>query len=320
VVLNVISKVAKFTKGAILTHNPRMNKILIIGCGDIAMRVAPLLHSRYRLFGLVRNLYHRAKLQSQKITPILGDLDVRRSLARIGGLADIVLHFAPPPSFGEFDHRTQNLLAVLSQGKLPKRLIYISTSGVYGDCGGAPVSEWHRVNPQSARALRRVDAENRIRDWAKRRRVNVSILRVPGIYAEDRLPLERLQIGTPSIIAAQDSHTNHIHASDLASIVVATIRYGKHNRIYHTSDDSHLKMGDYFDAVAGAFKLPNPPRLPREEVKKMVSPMLWSFMNESRQLSNARMKQELHVQLVYPKVADALPSIAYNPSAQLNGV
>jgi nucleoside-diphosphate-sugar epimerase len=306
VVLNVISKFAKFTKTSILTHNPSMNKILIIGCGDIAMRVAPLLHSRYRLFGLVRNHSRCAKLHSLKITLILGDLDIRQSLARIGGIADIVLHFAPPPNAGELDIRTQNLLAAISQGKLPKKLIYISTSGVYGDCAGNQVSEWHRVNPQSTRAGRRVDAENRIREWAKLNRVNASLLRVPGIYAEDRLPLERVQNGLPSIMTSQDSHTNHIHASDLARIIVAAIRYGKHNRIYHTSDDSQLKMGDYFDAVADAFELPNPPRLPREEVKKMVSPVLWSFMNESRQLNNARMKQELHVKLAYPKVADTL--------------
>jgi nucleoside-diphosphate-sugar epimerase len=287
-----------------------MNKILIIGCGDIAMRVAPLLHPRYRLFGLVRNHSHRAKLRTLKITPVLGDLDVRHSLARISGLAEIVLHFAPPPNFGEIDSRTQNLLATLSQGKLPKKLIYISTSGVYGDCGGAQVSESYRLNPQSARGLRRVDAENRIRAWAKRNRVNISILRVPGIYAEDRLPLERLQAGSPAIVSTQDSFTNHIHAFDLARIIVATTRHGKPNRVYNTCDDSQLQMGDYFDAVADAFQLPNPPRLPREEVKRLVSPMLWSFMNESRRLTNSRMKQELRVKLKYPTVADTLSLVA----------
>ena len=286
-----------------------MNKILIIGCGDIAMRVARLLQSRYRLFGLVRNLSHHTKLHSLKITPVVGDLDVRHSLSRICGLADIILHFAPPPNSGEFDSRTRNLLAMLSQGKLPKKLIYISTSGVYGDCGGAVVSESSRLNSQSARALRRVDAEFRIRNWGRRTHVNVSILRVPGIYAEDRLPLERLQTGSPAIISAQDSFTNHIHACDLARIVVATIRYGMSTRVYNTSDDSQLQMGDYFDAVADAFQLPKPPRLPREEVKKLVSPMLWSFMNESRRLTNLRMKQELRVRLKYPTVADTLSTL-----------
>jgi nucleoside-diphosphate-sugar epimerase len=287
-----------------------MNKILIIGCGDIAMRVAPLLHSRYRLFGLVRNFSQHANLRAHEITPIVGNLDVRHSLARISGLADIILHFAPPPNSGEFDSRTQNLIAALSQGKLPKKLVYISTSGVYGDCNGAEVSETFRLNPQSSRAIRRVNAEIRIRNWAKRSSVNICILRVPGIYAEDRLPLERLQAGTPAIISAQDSFTNHIHAFDLARIIVATIRYGRPNRVYNTTDDSQLQMGDYFDAVADAFQLPNPQRLPREQVKGLVSPMLWSFMNESRRLTNTRMKQELQVKLIYPTVADTLSSAA----------
>jgi nucleoside-diphosphate-sugar epimerase len=306
---------AEFTKGAILTHNPRMKSILIIGCGDIALRVAPLLRGRYRLFGLARNKAHWPALRSAGIIPILGDLDQRRDLQRISGIADTVLHFAPPPNSGTDDSRTRHLLAALSQGTPPERLIYISTSGVYGDCAGALVSETHPLNPQSPRAQRRVAAERRIRKWAIHNHVYASILRVPGIYAAERLPLERLHANSPAIAAEQDSHTNHIHADDLARIVVATPRYGKPNRIYHASDDSKLKMGDYFDAVADAFDLPRPPRLPRAEVQRAVSPMLWSFMNESRRLTNQRMKTELKVRLHYPTVADALSSICTDQSA-----
>ena len=278
----------------------------MIGCGDIARRVAPLLQVHYRLYGLVRNISRAAGLHAQHITPIPGNLDQRHSLTHISGLADIVLHFAPPPNSGEIDNRTRNLLAMLSQGRLPGKFVYISTSGVYGDCCGAHVSETHTLNPQSPRALRRVDAENRVRDWAKRNHVNACILRVPGIYAAERLPLERLRTGSPAIIASQDSYTNHIHADDLARIVVATLRHGKPNRIYHACDDSDLKMGDYFDAVADVFNMPRPPRCARDEVQRIVSPILWSFMNESRRLSNMRMKQELGVRLIYPTVADAL--------------
>src|SRR5487761_2094411 len=189
-----------------------MERILIIGCGDIAKRVAPLLCSRYRVFGLIRNSARAPELRSLHITPILGDLDDRQSLARIGGMANIVLHFAPPPNAGHLDTRTRNLLASLSRRRLPKQLIYISTSGVYGDCSGSKVSESHRLNPQSARAQRRVDAENIIRAWGQRNDVNIQILRVPGIYAANRLPLERLRAGSPAIVSYQDSHSNHIHA------------------------------------------------------------------------------------------------------------
>jgi len=286
-----------------------MKSILIIGCGDIAMRTVPLINLRYRLFGLVRNATHVPILQASCITPILGDLDYRQSLTRISGLADIVLYFAPPASSGEIDSRTRNLLAALSRGILPKQFIYISTSGVYGDCQGAVISETHPLNPQSPRAHRRVDAENRVRDWAKRNRVNACILRVPGIYATERLPLERLRMGSPAIVASQDSYTNHIHADDLARIVVSAMQHGKPNRVYHVSDDSDLKMGDYFDAVADVFNLPRPPRYARDDVKRIVSPSLWSFMSESRRLSNERMKKELQIKLRYPTVTAALDSL-----------
>lgn len=270
------------------------------------MRVAPLLSARYRLFGLIRTASHIGELHAHQITPVLGDLDYRHSLRSIGGLADIVFHFAPPPNSGEIDSRTRNLLAALSQGHSLNRIIYISTSGVYGDCLGAMISETHPLNPQSPRSLRRVDAENRVRAWAIRNRVNASILRVPGIYAAERLPLERLKAGTPAIIKAQDGYTNHIHADDLARIVISAMRHGKPNRVYHASDDSGLMMGDYFDAVADVFDLPRPPRIEREEVRHNVSPLLWSFMNESRRLTNKRIKQELGVQFRYSTVAEAL--------------
>lgn len=278
----------------------------MVGCGDIAARVVRELQAHYRLFGLVRRAQRGGELRAQGVTPLYGDLDQRRSLRRLAGLADVVLYFAPPPNEGEGDPRTRRLLAALSQGRLPRRLIYISTSGVYGDCGGDLVAETHKLNPQTARARRRVDAERQIRAWARHHGVQASILRVPGIYAADRLPLERLRQGTPAIAAEQDGYTNHIHADDLARIVLAAMRYGKPNRIYHASDDGELKMGDYFDAVADAFQLPRPPRLARVEVERAVSPALWSFMNESRRLVNGRMKRELGVCLHYPTVRDAL--------------
>jgi nucleoside-diphosphate-sugar epimerase len=286
-----------------------MKSILIIGCGDIATRLAPLLHLRYRLFGLVRNSSRLAALRSHRITPLIGDLDYRHSLISISGLPDIVLHFAPPSDFGENDMRTRNLLAALSQGLLPKQIIYISTSGVYGDCGGARINETHPPHPLSSRARRRLDAENRIRHWAQCNGVNACILRVPGIYANNRLPLDFLREGYPSIISAQDSYTNHIHADDLARIVVVALRRGKPNRIYHASDDSELMLGDYFDSIADKLCLPRPPRLPRDEVKRAVSPSRWSFMEESRRLTNKRIKEELQVKLRYPTVANTLFSI-----------
>jgi nucleoside-diphosphate-sugar epimerase len=283
-----------------------MKRILIVGCGDVALRTIPLLTERYRVYALVRNSRDCAKLRKMGVTPVIGDLDNRASLARIAGLADAVLHFAPPSSTGDADMRTRNLLGVLLQGTSPERLVYISTSGVYGDCGGAWVSETRPLNAQSARGKLRVNAEQQIRDWARRNRVRASILRVPGIYASDRLPIDRLKLATPCIVDAEDSYTNHIHADDLARIAVAALIRATSCRVYHASDDSGLKMGEYFDAVADAYHLPHAPRLLRAEVQRAVSPVMYSFMNESRRLTNQRMKRELQVRLRYPTVADFL--------------
>ncbi len=284
-----------------------MKRILIVGCGDVAMRTIPLLHPNYRLYALIRDPSRAPALRAAGVTPILGDMDKRRSLQRIAGIADIVLHLAPPPNSGMHDTRTRNLLAALSMSMPPTQFIYISTSGVYGDQGGAWVSETTPLAAHNPRALRRVDAEQQVRTWAADNGVRASILRVPGIYAHDRLPLDRLRAGAPAIVAGEDSYSNHIHADDLARIILATLRRGLANRVYHSTDDDEMKMGDYFDTVADAFHLPRPPRLPRAQVQAQVSAMMWSFMNESRRLSNIRMKQELKVWLLYPTVRAALP-------------
>ncbi|MDD2721419.1 MAG: SDR family oxidoreductase [Gallionella sp.] len=283
-----------------------MKRILIIGSGDVALRTLPLLTVRYHVYALVRNPAYCENLRKLGVTPIVGDLDDRASLTHLAGLADAVLHLAPPPVNGATDPRTRNLLAALARGRAPRKLVYISTSGVYGDCGGAWVSEVRPLAAQSPRAQRRVDAEHQVRDWARRNRVNACILRVPGIYAADRLPLDRLHAGSPAIRADEDSYSNHIHADDLARICVAALHRGAACRVYHATDDDQMKMGDYFDAVADAHGLPRPPRMARAEVRERVSPMMWSFMAESRRLTNQRLKRELRVRLQYPTVADFL--------------
>jgi nucleoside-diphosphate-sugar epimerase len=285
-----------------------MKRILIVGSGDIARRMIPRLAKSSRVYAMVRNPGYCEELRELGAIPVIGDLDDRKSLARIANIADLVLHLAPPAQQGSVDMRTRNLLSVLSQGEI-QRFVYVSTSGVYGDCGGERVSETRPLKPASMRSKLRADAERQIRNWARRRGVNASILRVPGIYAEDRLPVERLKLGTPCIADSEDSHTNHIHADDLARIIVAALHGASPCRIYHASDDSQLKMGEYFDAVADAFDLPRPPRLKRQEVKDAVSPLMYSFMSESRRLSNTRMKKELRVRLRYPTVADFLEKL-----------
>lgn len=280
-----------------------MTNLLLVGSGDIARRLRPLLRDRYRIHALLRDPKKIPDWRTGGAIPLIADLDDRRSLTRISGLADVVIHLAPPLAGGNRDTRTAHLLAALSHGSLPRSFIYISTSAVYGDRGGAWVCETHRLAPHSARARLRVSAEQQVRAWARRNGVRAIILRVPGIYAADRLPLERLRSGAPVIVADEDSYSNHIHADDLARIIVAALQRGKSNRVYHAVDDDEMKMGDYFDRVADACGLPRPPRLAREEVRQAVTPAMWSFMAESRRLSNARMKTELKVKLRYPTLA-----------------
>lgn len=283
-----------------------MQRLLIIGCGDIARRTLPLLQRHYRLYALLRNPAQHDYWRMRGVTPIAGDLDDAATLRRIGGLAEAVLHLAPPPNTGVSDTRTLHLLAALSRGRPPRRMVYISTSGVYGDCAGARVDETYHIQPQNARACRRADAEQQIRSWAARTGVRVSILRVPGIYADDRLPLERIRAGTPAIVATEDGYSNHIHGDDLARILLAALRHGKSNRSYNTSDNGEMKMGEYFDTVADAFQLPHPPRISRAEAQRLLPASLLSFMNESRRLVNVRMKRELQVRLNYPTVEKEL--------------
>lgn len=239
--------------------------------------------------------------------PLAGDLDDSASLTRLAGLADCVLHLAPPPDRGSRDTRTHKLLAALGRGKsLPQRLIYISTSGIYGDCQGALIDETRAPHPDTARAVRRLDAERQLRAFGRRSGVTVGILRAPGIYASDRLPIERLHKGTPALQPADDVFTNHIHADDLAAACAAALQHARPNRAYNVSDDSELQMGEYFDCVADTFGLPRPPRLTRAEAERVLPPLQLSFMRESRRLSNRRLKEELRLRLAYPRVEDGI--------------
>jgi nucleoside-diphosphate-sugar epimerase len=286
-------------------------RVLIVGFGDVGVRLARLLTGRYRVYALIRKPERAALARELGVTPIVGDLAHHRTLHRLAGWASTVFHFAPPPSTGTVDLHTRNLLAALSNScgrMLTQRLVYISTTGVYGDCGGADIDETRPVRPATARAVRRVDAESQLRAWGARMGVAVSILRAPGIYAKDRLPLDRLQRGTPALTEADDVFTNHIHAEDLARVARAA-RRAPSNRVYNVVDDSDMKMGAYFDLVADHFGLPRAPRVSREEAATMISPAMLSFMNESRRIGNARMKRELNVTLTYPSVGTFLATL-----------
>jgi nucleoside-diphosphate-sugar epimerase len=271
-----------------------MKRLLIAGFGDIARRAAPALEIRFEC---------RCGVRAAGF-----DLDRPETLADLA--AEAVLHCAPPPAVGEADTRTANLLAALGKaGIVPARIVYVSTSGVYGDCAGAVVDESRPLNPQTPRARRRADAERRLAEWCAAREIALVILRAPGIYAADRLPLDRLRRGIPVLREEDDVYTSHIHADDLAAIVVRALEQDAPPGIYNAADDSRLKMGDWLDLVADAAGLARAPRVARSEAAARIPPELLSFMSESRLLDNTRLKRVLGVRLAYPTVFEGMKDV-----------
>jgi nucleoside-diphosphate-sugar epimerase len=287
----------------------RRPRLLVVGCGDVGQRVVQALGGRWTVRALTSQPERAAPLHRLGLTPLLGNLDTPATLRRLGALAPRVLHLAPPPATGQDDPRTRHLLQALGRHAVCTRLVYGSTTGVYGDTDGARFDETRPVAPVNPRAQRRVAAESTLRGWALRHGVTASILRIPGIYASNRPgghPRERLARGTPVLHPDDDVYTNHIHADDLARLCVAALLRGRPQRVWHACDDTELKMGDYFDLAARLCGLPLPRRISREEARTQLSPMLLSFMSESRRLDNQRMKRELRVVLRYPEVSTGL--------------
>lgn len=287
----------------------RRPTLLVVGCGDIGLRVLNLLRGRWRLLVLTTSPGRKRELRAAGAAPLVGDLDDPPSLHRLAGLADAVLHLAPPPAGDENDPRTRALARALARSRRCRRFVYVSTTGVYGDAGGARFDETRTLLPATDRARRRVDAELGLRRFGRQHGVAVSILRAPGIYALDRVggdPRERVRRGAPVLRAEDDVYTNHIHADDLARACVAALYRGRPQRAIHVSDDSELKMGDYFDLVAGLCGLPAPPRIARAEAERMLAAVTLSFMSESRRLDNRRSKRELRLRLRYPTIEHAL--------------
>ncbi len=299
------------TRPGALPARFRRQRLLIVGCGDVGLRVAQALPPQVRVLALTSSANRTAELRARGVTPLRGNLDDRSSLRRLAGLAHRVLHLAPPPSEGWQDPRTLTLTRVLRRRSAPSCLVYGSTSGVYGDCQGDFATETRATNPDTPRAKRRIDAESSVRFLGRSAGVRSSILRIPGIYAPDRVggtPRARLEKGTPVLRAEDDVYTNHIHADDLARACIAALWHGRPQRVYNVNDDTALKMGDYFDLAADLYGLPHPPRIARDAAGGQLPLMLLSFMSESRRLDNTRLTCELGLRLRYPTVESGLRS------------
>jgi len=298
-----------------------------VGCGDVGQRIAGLLGSRWRVLGTARSATTANELRRLGIQPVNADLDHRRTLARAAGLAHWMLYLAPPPNAGAADPRLKNWLVAhgtaqakrAGGSKPPPRLTYMSTTGVYGDRAGGWVSETTPVQPTTPRAKRRVDAEQQIRKAIKpgqprgrlkrRPSLQATILRVPGIYAAERLPEERLRNRLPVADGDGDGYTNHIHADDLARLTVLSLMRMRSGRVFNTVDQSNLTTGQWLDLVAKTLGLPTPPRVPKAELPQYLTPMMLSFLSESRRIDGRRALRELRAQLRWPVVEDFLKAL-----------
>ena len=284
----------------------QLSRLLLVGAGDIGRRAVGALRRNFTVIATTRDPVQAQALAALGVQPLTLDLDRADTLANLPAI-EAILFTAPPQAVGRHDERTRNLIVALSGRNLrPRRVVYVSTSGVYGDCQGEWVDESRPVNPGTDRAHRRCDAEAQWMKWTGDINSRLTVLRAPGIYGNDRFPLSRLRAGTPVLRREDDVYTNHIHADDLAAICVRALRPESPAGVYNAVDDSDIRMGDWMDRVADAFGLARPPRISRDEAARRIPAGLLSFMSESRRLVNTRLKRGLGYVLRYPTVIDGL--------------
>ncbi|QSV47284.1 SDR family oxidoreductase [Geobacter benzoatilyticus] len=284
-----------------------MKRVFIVGCGDIGRRVARLaMVEGAEVAALVRSEESAARLKGLGISTAEGNLDDAASLSGLPTRDAVVFYFAPPPGGGITEPRVRAFCAAIRPGDEPIKVIYLSTSGVYGDCGDAEVTEETPANPQTARAKRRYDAETAVRAWGEDRGVPTVVLRVTGIYGPGRLPLQQLSSGQPVLQESDASFTNRIHSEDLARICMAAAERGENGDIFNVSDGNPGTMTEYFTACADALGYPRPRQVTMEEAKKVMTPLMLSYVTESRRMGNAKMLRKLGIKLLYPTLPEGL--------------
>ncbi len=281
--------------------------IFIIGCGDIGKRISALWQARGAgVQALARSPASAKQLELLGIAPVIGDLDQPESLTALPVAGALLYYLAPPPAQGDTDPRMRTLVETLAVSPLPGRIIYISTTGVYGDNHGAWVTEDTPLQPRAARSKRRVDAESVLRTFGKDYGVPVIILRVPGIYGPGRLPIEAIKTRRPVLDENESGYTNRIHAQDLARVCVVAAERGRADAVYNVSDGHPSSMTGYFNQLADILGEPRPPVVSRAEAQRVLKPGMLSYLDESRRVDNRRMCEELGVKLLYPTLEAGL--------------
>lgn len=277
---------------------------VIIGCGDVGRRIARMLDEAGfpldQIFGLVNSSASAQACSVLGITAQRFDLDALQSDLQQCDQAEIYYTVAPQKT-GLKDQRTQALLEHFSAKKItPSKAVVISTTGVYGDCGGQWVDELSPTQPLTERGQRRLDLEQQWLAWGDAANVPIVILRVPGIYANSRLPVERIKKRTPVVAAKECGFTNRIHADDLAEIAVSAMRLAKSGEIFNVTDGTPGKISEYLQAVAKVLGEEPLPEISMAEAQTQLSEGMLSYLSESRKISNKKMLNELKIVLRYP--------------------
>ena len=282
-------------------------KIWIVGCGDIGKRVARLYQGNNNVYGIVSSEESAFECKQLSIESHVINLDSDLSLEQYVFANADLFYFAPPSSEAAKDTRLKRfLIQLLKLEQLPRRIVLISTTGVYGDSGGAWIDETTHIKPQTDRAVRRMSAEQILQRWTIQSACEFMILRVPGIYAEDRLPLARLKQGLPIVNADEAGFTNRIHADDLARACKAAMECETHNHVVNVTDGNPSTMTDYFNHVADFAKLPRPPQISLQQAEQELSAGMVSYLKESRRIRNDKMLDILGIELLYPNLDESL--------------
>lgn len=280
--------------------------LTVVGCGYTGRRLLKLCRELGRdLIGTARTEDSLAQIRARGGQALQLDLDAPAAqLPHDCCAGRVLVYMTPPAPAGDTDVRLRRLLDTLPA--LPAGLVYLSTTGVYGDTGGAVVTEYTPPAPASERGRRRLDAETAVQRWGDETGVPVRILRVPGIYGPGRLPLDRIREGAPVVRAAEAGPGNRIHVDDLAAACLAAVDYSGPHRVFNLGDGDHASMTEYFLAVAEAAGLPPPPELPLETLLAHVSPAMRSFLVESRRVDTTRMRSALGFAPHYASLADGI--------------
>ena len=265
--------------------------MLIIGCGDVGQRLIGLANPDRPFIAWVRSDDSARAAEAVGATAVTLDIDGDFQFPDIPPQAQW-LYSAPPPRSGQCDLRLQRFLARVPQEQRPARVQYISTSSVYGDCGGDWVDETAPRNPGSDRGQRRADAEEQWQSWCDSHGVELQILRVPGIVGRGRDKLERLKKGEPILNPDEATWTNVIDADDLARLLLVLASKAPAG-IYNISDDCPTTSSERALRLCQKLDIPSPPFITRQEAEATWSPMRLSFLNESRRLDIQKLKSTL---------------------------